>query len=196
MSYQSNDHTNEPFPSMGIMQPDETPVWSLSRLLFAGAVVTIILMTWLAALYYQFNSFETLNKTTPAPDMLGATKQLGFVLDEAQQSLQEPARVADSKTGRIAIPIALAEQRVIAELNDNPEADVTGPPPPPPVETEDAPEETEQPTAEPTSEDNTDSTENQTKEETTSPKEESDESTESDTSTEPEATKDEPSSSK
>ncbi len=191
MSYQSNDHTDEPFPSMGIMQPDETPVWSLSRLIFAGGVVTLILMTWLAALYYQFNSHETTKKINPAPGMLGATKQLGLVLDEAQQALQGPPRIADPKTGRIAIPIALAEQRVIAELNDNPEADVTGPPPPAPSETPAEAEESDDSKADPTAEDNEKPSAEQSKEDKASPEEEGDEPPAENASTEPEATEDE-----
>jgi len=199
MSYQSNDHTDEPFPSMGIMQPDETNVGGLSKLIFAGAVVSVILMTWLAALYYQFNDHVTVQKNNPAPDMLGATKQLGLVLSEAQQSLQGPPRVADPKTGRIAIPITLAKQKVIAELNNNPEADVTGPPPPPPAETEDSATGVQEAGAQeaskkPAAEDNKDAKEGPAEKDTASPKEKEDgaaSAPEEGTSTEPEVNKNE-----
>lgn len=135
-AYNDDDHKDAPFPSMGIMQPDETPVWPLSRLLFAGGIVTVILMTWLAALYYQYNSHLSVKKDIPAKDMMGATKTIGLVRTEAQQALNAQPHVADPGTGRIAIPIALAEQKVLAELKANPEADVTGPAPPAPAPAE------------------------------------------------------------
>lgn len=132
----NTDHEfDEPFPSMGIMQPDETPVWTLSRLILAGVVVTVILQVWLGALYYQYNSRENAKKNNAVSDMLGATKSVGLVTSEAEQALAAAPRVADAEKGRIAIPIALAQQQVLAELTENPEADVTGPPPPAPAET-------------------------------------------------------------
>ena len=134
MSAYDDNHKDEPFPSMGIMQPDETPVWPLSRIMFAGVIVTIILQVWLVALYYQYNSHETAKKDIPAKDMMGATKTLGLVLTEARQELTAPPRVIDAQTGRISIPIAMAEQKVLAELQANPEAKVTGPAPPAPAE--------------------------------------------------------------
>lgn len=133
MSAYDDNHKDEPFPSMGIMQPDETPVWPLSRIMFAGVIVTIILQVWLVALYYQYNSHETAKKDIPAKDMMGATKTLGLVRTEARQELAAPPRVIDAQTGRISIPIAMAEQKVLAELQANPEAKVTGPAPPAPA---------------------------------------------------------------
>ncbi len=148
----SNQDFDEPFPSMGIMQPDETPVWPLSRLILAGVIITIILQVWLGALYYQYNSRETANKNNAVTDMLGASKTVVMVNGEAQQALTASARVADAKTGRIAIPIALAQKQVIAELTKNPEADVTGPAPAATAETAPAAEEAAKPEEKPSKE--------------------------------------------
>lgn len=138
MTSETNGHATaeEPFPSMGIVQPDETKVPTLARMFLVGVVATVAIVTAVAALFYQFDATVESARQAPSKEVFGTQKLPDVVLAEAEQELERPPHRLGEEGQLVAIPIAWAKQKVLAELNENPEAHVTGPIPPPSAEPE------------------------------------------------------------
>lgn len=119
-----SDHGHDEGNGLVATQPDETPVGGLAITVVVGVIVFVAIFASVYGLFWQVDRDAEIAKSRA-----GFGQRADEVAVEQEKQLAAYG-VGDAQRETFAIPIESAEQKVLAELAANPEANVTGPAPP------------------------------------------------------------------